>query len=81
MFRHEISSRDETGSGMKSSFSRVNCLLLFTRFFLDEILSPDELIPVKKTGMKWDPRIKKRRKKEGKQFILVKKIENGQVFT
>ena len=46
---------------MKSSLSMVKCLLLFTRFCRDKISSRDELIPVKKTGMKFPPGMKKRR--------------------
>ena len=42
--------------GMKSSQSMVECLLLFTRF------CRDELIPVKKTGMKYHPGMRKRKK-------------------
>ena len=36
-FTREISSRNETRLGMKSSLSMVKCLLLFTRFRRDEI--------------------------------------------
>ena len=39
----------------------VICLLLFTRFCRDEISSRDELIPVRKTAMKFHPGMKKRR--------------------
>ena len=42
VFAREISSRDETRPGMKSSLSMVKCLLLFTRFCRDEISSGDE---------------------------------------
>ena len=42
MFTFEISFRDESRSGMKSSLSMVKCLLLFTRSCEDEILSRDE---------------------------------------
>ena len=42
VFTLEISSRDETRPGMKSSLSMVKCLLLFTRFCRDEISSRDE---------------------------------------
>ena len=52
----------ETRPGMKSSLSMVKCLLLFTRFCRDKISSRDELIPVKKTGMKFPPGMKKRKK-------------------
>ena len=45
--------------GMKSSLSMVKRLLLCARFCRDEILSRDELIPVKKTGMKFHPGMKK----------------------
>ena len=48
VFTREISSRDETRIGMKSSMSMVKCLLLFTRFCRDEISFQYELIPVKK---------------------------------
>ena len=65
----EISSRDETLPGMKSCLSMVKCLLLITRFCRDEISSPHELIPFKKTGMKFHPGMKKR-KKTCKHFIL-----------
>ena len=41
-FTREISSRDETRPGMKSSMSMVKCLLLFTRFCRDEISSRDK---------------------------------------
>ena len=63
MFTHEMSSWDETRPGTKSSLSMVKYLLLFRRFCRDEILSWDELIPVKKTGMKFHPRMKKRNKR------------------
>ena len=39
VFTREISSWDETRSGMKSSLSMVKCLLLFTHFCRDEISS------------------------------------------
>ena len=52
----------ETRPRMKSSLSMVKCLSLFTRFCRDEISSRDELIPVKKTGMKFQPGMKKRKK-------------------
>ena len=55
VFTPEISSRDETGPGMKSSLSMVKFLLPFTRFCRGEISSQNELIPVKKTGMKFHP--------------------------
>ena len=42
VFTSEISSRDETRLGMKSSLSMVKCLFLFTRFCRDEISSRDE---------------------------------------
>ena len=61
VFTREISSRDETRPGMKSSLSIVKCLLLFTRFCRDKISSQDELIPLKTTGMKFHPGMKKRR--------------------
>ena len=44
------------------SLSMVKCLLLFTRFCQDEISSRVEFIHVKKTGMKFYPRMKKRQK-------------------
>ena len=61
VFTREISSRDKIRRGMKSSLSMVKCLLLFTPFCRDEISSQDELIPVKKTGMKFHPGMKKRK--------------------
>ena len=39
VFTREISSWDETRSGMKSSLSMVKCLLLFTHLCRDEISS------------------------------------------
>ena len=62
VFTCKILSWDETRPRMKSSFSMVKCLLLFTQFCQDEILSLDELIPVKKTGMKFHPGMKKGKK-------------------
>ena len=62
VFTREISSRDKTCRGMKSSLSMVKCLLLFTRFRRDEISSRGELIPIKKTGRKFDPEMRKRKK-------------------
>ena len=63
MFTREIlpppPPRDETRPRMKSSLSMVNYILLFTRFCRDEVSSRDELIPVKKTGMKFHPGMKK----------------------
>ena len=59
MFIREISSRDETRPGMKSSLSMVKCLFLFTRFYRDEILCRDEIIPDKKTEIRIYPGIKK----------------------
>ena len=64
MFTREISSPDETRSGMKSSLSIVKCLLLFTRFCQDEISSPDE-----RQGWDFMPGWKKE-KKTCKHFIL-----------
>ena len=52
VFTREISSRNETRPGTKSSLSMMKCLLLFTRSCRDEISFQDELISVKKTGMK-----------------------------
>ena len=49
-------------SGMKSSLPLVKYLLLFTRFCRNEISSRDELISVKKTGMKFHPGMKIRKK-------------------
>ena len=49
VFTREISSR------MKSSLLMLKCLSLFTHFCRDEISSQDELILVKKTGMKFHP--------------------------
>ena len=37
----------------------MKCLLLFTRFRQDEISTRDELIPLKKAGMKFHPGMKK----------------------
>ena len=62
VFTREISSWDETRLGMKSFLSTVKCLLLFTRFCRDEISSRDELIPGWKTGMRFYPGMKKRKK-------------------
>ena len=62
VFTCEISTWDETCPGMKSSLSMMKCLFMFTRFCRDEILSRDELIPAKKTGMKIHPGMKKRQK-------------------
>ena len=56
VFTREISSQDETRSGMKSSLSMVKCLLLFTHFCRDEISSRDE------RRMKFHPRMTKRKK-------------------
>ena len=42
VFTRQISFRDETRPGMKSSLSKVKCLLLFTRFCRDEISSRDQ---------------------------------------
>ena len=63
VFTHEISSQDETRPGMKSSLSMMKCLLLFTHCCQDEISTWDELILVKKTGVKFHPGTKKKRKK------------------
>ena len=63
VFTREISSRNETRPGTKSSLSMVKCLLLFTHFCRDEISSRDELIPVKKTEMKFHPEMKKKKKR------------------
>ena len=60
MFTREILSQDETRPGMKSSLSMVKRLLLFTRFCRDEISSRDELISVKKAGIKFYPGMKKK---------------------
>ena len=59
VFTRQISFRDETRPGMKSSLSKVKCLLLFTRFCRDEISSRDQLIPVKKTELNFHPGMKK----------------------
>ena len=48
-------------SGGKSFLSMGNYFILFTRFCQDEILSRDEFIPIKKTGMKFYPRMEKRK--------------------
>ena len=61
-FQTQWEVRDETRLGIKSSLSMVKCLLLFTPFSRDEISSQDELIAVKKTGMKFYARMKKRKK-------------------
>ena len=61
VFTREISSRNETHPGMKSSLSMVKYLLLFTRFWRDETSSHDELIAIKKTGLKLHPGMKKRK--------------------
>lgn len=45
----EILSRTETRPATKSSLSIMKCLLLFIRFCLDKMSSPDELIHAKKT--------------------------------
>ena len=63
VFTREISSRDETCPGIKSSLSMVKCLFVFTRFCRDEISSRDELIPVKKTVMKFHPGDEKKKKR------------------
>ena len=67
VFTREISSR------MKSSLFMLRCLLLFTCFCRDEISSQDELILVKKTGMKFHPELK------GKKDVL--KLIMGWNFT
>ena len=46
------------GSHWDHPLSMVKCLLLFTSFCRDEISSPDELISIKKTGMKFHSGIK-----------------------
>ena len=58
-----------TRPGMKSSLSMVKylLLLLFTPFCQHEISSRDELIHVKKTGMKFYP-VMKKEKKTSKRF-------------
>ena len=76
----EISSRDETRVGMKSSLSMVKCLLLFTLFCPDEISSRNELISVKKTRIKFHSGMKKRRKKIWKHFILGQNFKMNIVF-
>ena len=58
VFTRELLSRNETRPGMNSSLPMVKCFLLFTRFCRDEISSRDELIPVKKRGMKFHPGMK-----------------------
>ena len=56
--------------GLNLSLPMVKCLLLFTRFCLDEISSRDELSPVKKTWIKFHPGMKKKKKKKTcKHFI------------
>ena len=62
VFIRQISSRDQTRPGRKSSLSIVKCLLLFTHFCRDEISSRDELIPEWKTGMRFYLGLKKRKK-------------------
>ena len=63
MFTREISSRDETRPGMKSSLSMVKSLWLFTRFCRDEISSRNE-----RQGWDFIPGWKKE-KKTCKHFI------------
>ena len=63
MFARQISSQDETRPRTKSSPSMVKWILLFTRFCRDQTSFPDELIPVKKAGMKIPPGMKKRHKR------------------
>ena len=63
LFTSEISSWDETRVWMKSSLYMVKCLLLFTLCCRDKILSPNELIPVKKKEMEFLPGIKKQKKR------------------
>ena len=48
--------------GWSSSLSVMKCLLLFTRFCQNEISSRNELILGWKTGMKFHPGMKKRKK-------------------
>ena len=69
VFTPEISSRDETRPRMKSSLSMMKCLLLFTCCCQDEISTWDELIPVKKTGVKFHPGTKKKEKNTCKHLI------------
>ena len=69
VFTREISSRDETRPGMKSSLSMIKSLLLFTRWCQDEISTWDELIPVKKTGVKFHPGTKIKEKNTCKHLI------------
>ena len=52
-----------TCPGDEIILSMVKCLLLFACFCGDEISSRDELISVTKTGMKFYPRMKKRKKR------------------
>ena len=59
----EILSRNETRPGTKSSLSMVKYLLLFTHICRNVISSQDELIPVKKTEMKFHPGMKKKKKR------------------
>ena len=49
--------------GMKSSLFMVKFLLLFTRFHQDEISSRNELIPVKKTEMRFHHGMKKKKRR------------------
>ena len=58
--------------GMKSSPSVVKYLLLLTRFCRDEISSGDDLIPVKKAGMKFHPGMKKGRVNTSSQDEILK---------
>ena len=45
---------------MKSTLSMMKCLLPFTRFGQDEVSTRNELIPVKKAGMKFHSGMKKK---------------------
>ena len=55
-------------------------LSLFTPFCRDEISSGDELIPAKKTGMKFHPGIKKGKKRCETHNPRIE-FYNGHVFT
>ena len=53
---------------MKLSLSLVKSILLFMRFRWDEISSRDELIPDQRTGMKFHPGMKSRKKAVNTSF-------------
>ena len=61
MFTREISSWDKTRPRMKLFLSLGKNLLLFTRFCVGEISLRDELTSELKTGMRFHPKMKKRK--------------------